>query len=172
MSRHEERYQMISRIFTVIFLFTSLAGFPQSINPTKVATVHVYREGRLLVETSLSADGNPVASLTPHQSVTFYLAPGYHELTMQSGEISPMASFRAEVGQQYWFRLNYEHIVSATSLREPSVSLTMQPNGPNEDDIRAVTMQQGKLLDILKKSSPHGFAIEDATAGATSNPAE
>jgi hypothetical protein len=34
-------------------------------------------------------------------------------------------------------------------------------------------MQQGKLLDILKKSSPHGFAIEDATEpGATSNPAE
>jgi hypothetical protein len=173
MGRHEERYQMITRIFTAIFLFTSLAGFPQSINLSKVATVHVYREGRLLVETSLSADGNAVASLTPHQSVTFYLAPGYHELTMQSGEISPMASFRAEVGQQYWFRLNYEHVVSATSLREPSVSLTMQPNGPNEDDIRAVTMRQGKLLDILKKTSPRGFAIEDATEpGATSNPAE
>jgi hypothetical protein len=68
-----------------------------------------------------------------------YLAPSYHQLTMQSGEISKGgASFRAEVGQQYWFRLNYEHVVSATSLKEPSVSLTMRPNGPNEDDIRAV----------------------------------
>jgi hypothetical protein len=164
---------MISRIFTAIFLFTSLAGFPQSINPTKVVTVHVYREGRLFVETSLSADGNPVAFLTPHESVTFYLVPGYHELTMQSGEISPMVSFQAEVGRQYWFRLNYEHMVSATSLREPSVSLTMQPNGPTEDDVRAVTMQQEKLLDILRKSTPHGFARGDATVpGATPDPAE
>jgi hypothetical protein len=164
---------MISRIFTAIFLFTSLAGFPQSINPTRVATVHVYREGRLLVETSLSADGNPVAFLTPHESVTFYLAPGYHELTMRSGEVSPMVSFQAEVGRQYWFRLNYEHVVSATSLREPSVSLTMQPNGPTDDDVRAVALQQGKLLDILWKSSPHGFARGDATVpDATPDPAE
>jgi hypothetical protein len=150
---------MISRIFTEIFLFTSLAGFPQSINPTKVATVHVYREGRLLAETSLSADGNPVASLTPHKCVTFYLAPGYHELTMRSGEISPMASSRAEVGQQYWFRLNYEQLVSATSLRDLSVSLTMQPKGPDADDVREVTMEQSKLLDIMKSGGPHGFAI-------------
>jgi hypothetical protein len=164
---------MISRIFTAIFLFTSLAGFPQSINPTKVATVHVYREGRLLAETSLSADGDKVVSLTPHQSVTFYLVPGYHELTMQSGEISPMASFRAEVGQQYWFRLNYEHVVSATSLRDLSVSLTMQPKGPDADDVREVTMEQSNLLDILENSIPHGFAIEgSAVPGATPNPAE
>jgi hypothetical protein len=164
---------MISRIFMTVFLFTSLAGFTQSTNPSKVATVHVYRQGRLLIETSLSVDGNAVASLTPHESVTFYLAPGYHDLKMASGEISPEVSFRAEGGQQYWFQLNYEHVVSATSLREPSVSLTLQPNGPNEDDVRAVTMRQAKLLDILKKSSPRGFAIEDATLpGAPANPAE
>jgi hypothetical protein len=164
---------MISRIFTAIFLFTSLAGFPQSINPRKVATVHVYRQGRLLVGISLSADGNEVVSLTPHQSVTFYLTPGYHELMMQSGEMSPMASFRAEVGEQYWFRLNYEHVVSATSLRDLSVSITMQPKGPDADDVREVTMEQGKLLEILKKSDPHGLAIgESDVPGATPNPAE
>ncbi len=164
---------MISRIFIALFLFPSLAGFPQSINPSKVTTVHVYRQGRLLVETSLSADGNKVVSLTPHQSVTFYLAPGYHELIMQSGEMSPMASFRAEVGQQYWFRLNYEHVVSPTSLRDLSVSLTMQPKGPDADDVREVTLGQGKLLELLKKSGPHGLEIGDSAApGATPNPAQ
>jgi hypothetical protein len=92
---------------------------------------------------------------------------------MQSGEISPMASFRAEVGQQYWFRLNYEHVVSATSLREAIASLTMLPKGPDADDVREVTMAQSKLLDILKKSSPHGFAVGvSAVPGATPNPAE
>jgi hypothetical protein len=152
---------MIYRVLTVIFLFTSLTGFPQSINPSKVATVLVYREGRLLVETSLSVDGSKVVSLTPHQSVAFYLAPGYHELTMQSREMSPMASFQAEVGQQYWFRLNYEHVVSETSLRDLSVSLTMLPKGPDPDDVREVTMEQSELLDIVKKSAPRGFAIAD-----------
>ena len=39
---------MVSRIFAAIFVFTSLAGFTQSIDSTKVATVHVYRQGRLL----------------------------------------------------------------------------------------------------------------------------
>ncbi len=148
---------MISRIFIALFLFPSLASFPQSINPSKVATVHVYRQDRLLVETSLSADGNKVVSLTPHQSVTFYLAPGYHELIMRSGEMSPRASFQAEAGKQYWFRLNYEHVVSPTSLRDVSVSLTMQPKGPDADDVREVTLGQGKLIEILKKSGPHGL---------------
>jgi hypothetical protein len=164
---------MISRIFVAVFLFTSLAGFTQSVNPSKVATIHVYRQGRLLVETALSVDGNAVASVTPHESVTFYLAPGDHELTMRSGEISPIVSFRAEAGQQYWFRLDYEHVVSATSLREPSVSLTMEPKGPDENEVRAVTMQPEKLLDILKKSSPHGFVVEGvALPGAAPDPAE
>jgi hypothetical protein len=164
---------MISRIFMSVFLFASLSGFTPSIDPSKVATVHVYRQGRLLVETSLSADGNAVASLTPHESVTFYLAPGYHELTMRSGEISPVVSFRGEAGREYWFRLDYEHVVSATSLREPSVSLTMEPKGPDEDDVRAVAIEQERLVDILKKSSPRGLAIEDVTLpGSTPNPAE
>ncbi len=164
---------MISHILTTLFLFTSLVGFTQTINPSKVATVHVYRRGRLLVDTLLSVDGNVVASVTPHESVTFYLAPGYHELAMRSGEISPMVSFGAEAGQQYWFQLNYEHVVSATSLREPSVSLTMEPKGPKDDDIRAVIIMQEKLLDILKKSSPGGFAVEDAILpGEATNPAE
>ncbi len=145
---------MVSRIFAAIFVFTSLAGFTQSIDSTKVATVHVYRQGRLLVETSLFADGNPVVSLTPYESATFYLHPGQHELAMQSGEISPSVSFLAEMGQEYWFRLNYEHVVSATSLRDLSVSLSMQRNIPDCDEIREVTIEQSKLLEILEKSGP------------------
>jgi hypothetical protein len=164
---------MISHILTTLFLFTSLVGFTQTINPSKVATIHVYRRGRLLVDTSLSVDGNAVASVTPHESVTFYLAPGYHELAMRSDEISPMVSFGAEAGRQYWFQLSYEHVVSATSLREPSVSLTMEQNEPNDDDIRAVIIMQERLLDILRKSSPRGFAVEDAILpGEAANPAE
>jgi len=90
---------MISRIFATIFLFASVAGLSQSIDTNKVATVHVYREGRLSVGNSLSADGNKVVSLNPHQSATFYLSPGYHNLIMQSREISPMATSRAQGGQ-------------------------------------------------------------------------
>jgi hypothetical protein len=161
------------RTLMAVFLFTSLAGFTQSINPSKVGTVHVYRQGRLLADTSLSVDGNAIRSLTPHESVTFYLAPGYHVLTMRSGEISPMVSFRTEAGQEYWFRLDYEHVVSPTSLREPSASLTLEPNEPDEDDIRAVTMAQEGLIDLLKKTSPKGFAIDDVTLpDGAPNPAE
>ena len=164
---------MIFRILAAVFIFTSLAGSSQSIDPTKVATVHVYRQGRLLVETSLSADGVRVVSLTPHQSATFYLAPGCHELTMQSGEISPVASFQAEAGQRYLFRLDYEHVVSSTSLRDLRVSLTMQPNIPAADDVREVTIEQSKLLEILEKSGPRGLAPEcSSEPGANPKAAE
>jgi hypothetical protein len=44
--------------------------------------------------------------------------------------------FQAEGGQQYWLRLNYEHVVSAASLRDLTVSLTMQPKGPDADAVR------------------------------------
>jgi hypothetical protein len=55
---------------------------------------------------------------------------------MQSGEMSPVVFFQAEGGQQYWLRLNYEHVVSAASLRDLTVSLTMQPKGPDADAVR------------------------------------
>jgi hypothetical protein len=118
---------LIARILTVVLLFSPLFGVAQSVDASKVATVHVYRKGRLSIGVSLSADGAKIASLTSHKIVTFYLLPGYHELTLQSGEISPSALFKAEAGGEYFFRLDYEHVVSATSLRDLSLSLSMQP---------------------------------------------
>jgi hypothetical protein len=118
---------LIARILVVVLLFSPLFGIAQSIDASKVATVHVYRKGRLLIGVSLSADGTKIASLTPHKIVTFYLFPGYHELTLQAGEISPGVLFKAEAGGEYFFRLDCEHVVSATSLRDLSLSLSMQP---------------------------------------------
>ncbi len=137
-------------------LFSSLV-IGQSIDSSKVATVHVYRQGRLLKTVSVLADGNRVVALTPHESTTFYLVPGYHELTMQSGEISPTASFKAVAGKEYFFQLDYEYVVSATSLRELSVTLSMQPKIAGADEPREVTIAQSDLLEILAQSNPDGL---------------
>jgi hypothetical protein len=90
---------MLYRRFALFLLFSSLM-VGQSIDSSKVATVHVYRQGRLLIAVSVFADGKRVVALTPHKSATFYLVPSYHELTMQSGEISPTASFKAVAGKE------------------------------------------------------------------------
>jgi hypothetical protein len=117
---------MHRRTFALFFLFSSVL-LGQSIDATKVATVHVYRQDRLLIAVSVYADGKRVAALTPHKSATFYLVPGYHELTMQSGEICPTAAFKAVAGKEYFLQLDYEHVVSATSPRDLSATLSMQP---------------------------------------------
>ena len=117
---------MFHRYFALFLLVSSLMT-GQSIDSTKVATVHVYRQGRLLIAVSVVADGNRVVALTPHKSATFYLVPGYHELTMQSGEICPTAAFKAVAGKEYFLQLDYEHVVSATSPRDLSATLSMQP---------------------------------------------
>jgi hypothetical protein len=151
---------MRCRYFALSFLISSLlAG--QSIEASKVATVHVYRQGRLLTTVSVFADGNRVVALTPHKSATFYLVPGYHQLTMQPGEISPTASFKAVAGKEYFFELEYEHVVSATSLRELSVTLSMQPKMPGADELQEVTIDQGSLLAILAQSNPDGLEPAD-----------
>jgi hypothetical protein len=143
---------MLSRYFALFFLASSLlAG--QSIDANKAATVHVYRQGRLLTAVSVFADGNRVVALTPHKSATFYLVPGYHRLTMQPGEISPTASFKAVAGKEYFFELEYEHVVSATSLRDLSVTLSMQPKMTGADE--------GSLLAILAQSNPDGLEPTD-----------
>jgi hypothetical protein len=144
------------RKFAIFLLFSSLL-VGQSIDTTKVATVHVYRQGRLLVAVSVLADGNRVVSLTPHQSATFYLLPGYHALTMQSGEINPAASFKAVAGKEYFFQLKYEHVVSPTSLRDLSMTLTMEPKMTGADELREVTIDQNTLLAILAQSNPDGL---------------
>jgi hypothetical protein len=61
---------MPSRMIATVFLLSSLLP-AQSIDTSKVGTVHVYREGRLLIGVSLSVDGNDIVSLTPHKIATF-----------------------------------------------------------------------------------------------------
>jgi hypothetical protein len=62
---------MLSRILAVVFFFSPLVGFAQSIDVPAFATVHVYRQGRLLIEVSVSVDGNKVVSLPPTESRHF-----------------------------------------------------------------------------------------------------
>ena len=163
---------MLCRKFALFFLLSPLM-IGQTIDASKVATVQVYRQGRLLTAVSVFVDGNRVVALTPHKSATFYLVPGYHELTMQSGEISPTAAFKAVAGKDYIFQLAYEHIVSATSLRELSVSLSIQPEIQRADELREVTIDQSDLLAILAQSNPDGLQPKDpilTDANANSDP--
>ena len=158
---------MPSRMIAGVFLMSSLLP-AQSIDTSKVGTVHVYREGRLLVGVSVSADGNNIVSLTPHNIATFYLYPGYHELTLRAGEISPSASFTAAPGAEYFFKVDYEHVVSATSVRDLKVSLTSEPNAGDPDELREVKIDQNKLIDILEQSNPRGLGPASPAASASS----
>jgi hypothetical protein len=151
---------VLYRYFALCFLVSSmLVG--QSIEASKVATVHVYQQGRLLIAVSVFVDGNRVVTLTPHKSATFYLVPGYHELAMQSGEISPTAAFKVAAGKEYFFDLEYEHAVPATSLRDLSVTLSMQPKMTDADELQEVTIDQSSLLAILAQSNPDGLEPTD-----------
>jgi hypothetical protein len=154
-----------SRLIAAMFLASSLLH-AQSIDKSKVGTVHVYREGRLLAGVSVSADGNDIVSLTPHNMATFYLYPGYHELTLRAGEISPRASFTAAPGDEYFFKVDYEHVVSATSLRDLKVSLSLEPNTGDADELREVKIDESKLMDILERSNPRGVEPVNSTTGA------
>jgi hypothetical protein len=157
---------MPSRMIAAVFLVSSLLH-AQSIDTSKVGTVHVYREGRLLIGVSVSADGNNIVSLTPHNIATFYLYPGYHQLTLRAGEISPCASFTAAPGEEYFFKIDYEHVVSATSLRDLKVSLSVEPNAGDADELREVKIDQSKLMDILEQSNPSGVELANSTANAS-----
>ncbi len=161
------------RRLAFFFLFSSLL-LGQSIDATKVATVHVYRQGKLLIAVSVFADGNRVVTLNKQKSATFYLVPGYHELTMQSGEMSPAASFKAVAGKEYFFQLDYEHVVPSTSLRDLSVTLSMEPKMTGADERREVTFDPSNLLAILAQSNPDGLEPIDpilTDANATDLPA-
>jgi hypothetical protein len=153
---------MSSRIVAAVFLVSSLLS-AQSIDTSKISTVHVYREGRLLIGVSLSVDGNDIVSLTLHRIATFYLLPGYHELTLRSGEISPSVSFKAEPGEEYFFKVEYKHVDSATSLRDLRLSLSLQPDTGDADELREVTIDLSKLMQVLVLSNPGGLEPTNST---------
>jgi hypothetical protein len=88
-------------------------------------------------------------------------------LALRSGEITPRASFKAEPGKEYFFKMDYEHVVSATSLRDLRVSLSMQPNTGNADELREVRIDQSKLIDTLEQSNPHGLETANSTPGVS-----
>jgi hypothetical protein len=89
------------------------------------------------------------------------------EAISQPGKISPTASFKAVAGQEYFFELEYEHVVSPTSLRDLSVTLSMQPKMTGADELREVTIDQSNLLAILAQSNPDGLEpIDPILTGA------
>jgi hypothetical protein len=145
---------MTHRSAALFFLLSSLL-LGQSIDTSKVATVHVYGQGRALIAVTVLADGNRVVELTPPKSATFYLVPGFHKLTMQSGEISPAVTFKAVAGKEYFFQLDYEPV--ATSLGQLSVTLNMEPKMKGAEEPREVTIKQSDLLTILSQSNPDGL---------------
>jgi hypothetical protein len=51
--------------------------------------------------------------------------------------------------------------VSATSLRDLSVTLSMQPEMTGADQLREVTIDQSSLLAILAQSNPDGLEPVD-----------
>jgi hypothetical protein len=163
----KRRFSMMpSRMIAAMFLVSSLLQ-AQSIDTSKVGTVHVYREGRLLIGVSVSADGNNIVSLAPDDIATFYLYPGYHELTLRAGEISPSASFTTAPGEEYFFKVDYEHVISATSPRDLKVSLSMEPNTGDADELRAVKIDQSKLMDVLEQSNPRGVEPANSTTSVS-----
>ena len=125
---------MPSRLITALFLSSSLLA-AEATNAGKVSTVHVRREGRF--EVSLSLDGNDIGSLNGDKLATFYVLPGYHQLVLRSGEISPIASFEAAPGGEYFFKVSYDHVVSEKSPRGLRVSLTTEPATGAAGELRA-----------------------------------
>jgi hypothetical protein len=128
---------MSSRLIAALFLSSSLLP-AQSIDASKVGTVHVCREGRF--EVSVSIDGKNIASPKRDKIATFYVLPGYHQLTLRSGEISPSASFNAAPGGEYFFQVNYERLVSAGAPGDLRVSLSMKSNAAATGELRNARM--------------------------------
>ena len=125
---------MPSRLIAALFLSSSLLA-AEATNAAKVSTVHVRREGGF--EVSLSVDGHDIGSLNRDTIATFYVLPGYHQLVLRSGEISPSASFEAVPGGEYFFKVDYDHGVSEKSRGGLRVSLSAEPNAGAAGGLRA-----------------------------------
>lgn len=130
-------FMMPSRLIAALFLSSSLLT-AQSIDASKVGTVHVSREGRF--EVSMSVDGKDIVSPNRDKVATFYVLPGYHQLALRSGEISPSAAFKVVTGGEYFFKVNYERVVSARTPGDLRVSLSMQPNAGGTGEVRETRM--------------------------------
>jgi hypothetical protein len=128
---------MPSRLIAALFLSSSLLT-AQSFDASKVGTVHVCRRGRF--EVSLSVDGKDIVSTNQDKIATFYVLPGYHQLVLRSGEISPSASFTAVPGGEYFFNVNYQRVVSARIPGELRVSVSMQSNAGGTGELREARM--------------------------------
>jgi hypothetical protein len=124
---------MPSGLIAALFLSSSLLP-AQSIDASKLGIVHVSREGSF--EVSMSVDGKDIVSPNRDKVATFYVSPGYHQLVLRSGEISPSASFKAAPGGEYFFKVNYEHVVSARTPGDLSVSLSMQSGAGETGELR------------------------------------
>jgi len=142
----------------------------QTIDTTKVATVHVYRQGRFSIGFPLLVDGNKVESLGLHKILTFYVAPGYHEVSTRLGPNSPTVAFTAEGGQDYFFQMDYEHAMFPTSPSQISLTLTQQQGIVDQEKLQEEKIDAKKLDEILAKSNPLG--LEPGTTEAHKQPAD
>jgi hypothetical protein len=153
-----------SLVLVNFLLLPCLSLSAQNIDATKVATVHVYRQGRLSVGIPFKIDGNKVGSLSLHKILTFYVAPGYHEITIRFGPNSPTAAFMAEAGQDYFFQMDYEHTMSMLSPISLSITLTQQQGIADREKLQEQKIDAKKLNEILAMSNPQGLEPRNTQA--------
>jgi hypothetical protein len=146
-------------IFSVVlvnfFLLPSLSISAQNVDSTKVATVHVYRQGRFSVGLPVAVDGNKIASLGLHKILTFYVSPGYHEVNSRVGQFNPTVSFKAEAGQDYFFQMDWEH--GLTTFSPMSLTLTQQNGIVDREKLKEENLDSARLNEILEKCNPKGL---------------
>jgi hypothetical protein len=102
-----------------------------------------------------NVDGVKIAKLGDHKQATFRVVPGYHEISIKCGSLTPTRAFKAEPGKHYFFQMEYEHNKLVMNLNDVSITLTQV------DSVLDLTTKEEKLSDselanILAKANPTG----------------
>lgn len=158
------------RIFSLVLvnflLLPCLSISAQNIDTTKVATVHVYSQGRWAAGGfRISVDGNTLKSLGNHKIATFYISAGYHEISARFTN-SPIAAFKAEAGKEYFFQMDFEHGFS--NLSPMSLTLTQQNGIVDRENLKEEKIDSAKLNEILEKCNPNGLEPGSTQAHSSS----
>jgi hypothetical protein len=102
------------RITAVILCLFSTLGYsqgPQQLNIAKVkepATITVYLTGNGRAGFKTFVDGILVERLDTHHQVSFLVVPGYHEVKMEFGKVTPIRAMHLDPGQQVYLAAEFE----------------------------------------------------------------
>jgi hypothetical protein len=142
----------------MLFAFLNMASAQQALRVADLSatsgTIVISHSGRSSIPLDIYIDDKLITRLSLHKRVTFWVAPGYHEVSVKFKSFKPVAPFHVLSGQKLYFSVEFDApwigMVDSSALTIGPVNSVLDPKTKEE------AISEDHLAFLRYRANPTG----------------